>query len=706
MDAIHVFPSPDDSASPSARHKGGRRTLPECYRDMSKWPGFDDSMLKGTDKKRYNQLRDATALYLDFRPMCEVLAAANVKERYFLRMFARCFKRDRNGEILGCRAFVKNSFASAPVRMAPLVPSADGKGGFFGMFRKLLRDHPKIQNNLVTLLNGYGQKGLRPNSLMFRGIHRNFCKFCEAEGLGVNDYPLNTGERARRALRAWIDSDYLPKYATRFITLEHGIDAGGLAGYGEGDGQADRQATGYGAWILDATTIDLNARYEIPNAQGDWEQLELRRFQQLRLIHKGTGANLANRQVYAPQVSAEDVSMLLWDGVAGPPSVRQVIPGLRAEEGAGYPANVIPELKYAIPSIVYLDNALAHLADHVQHIVGHLFGAKVILGRPKTPHERGAIESRFGLQVRRVVHQLPSTTGSGPKDPRRKASSVPVEGRVRAEESEQVLDVYVMNENATVAAGSHNIAPLERLRRQIASGAIKPQYLPMEKRKPHYFSRPIRVTVKVDSAAGRRPYINFLYQRYSSNALCRRFDLKEHSMYVRPDFRNLRTVMLFMEDGREFGPVQALGHWGTFPHDVRIRRLFGKLKRDGELDTRAEDRPLEALFAHLRKQAPRNPTAALQLTYICEYMQRQKFQMGPVLEDASREWTAASEAINAIEILPMLQLSDVPKDVQKIAGPSLLASTPKVSIIDVNGEQIKPPEKQERWALPRRKLRQ
>ncbi|WP_157979324.1 hypothetical protein [Rhodoferax ferrireducens] len=706
MDAIHVLPPHEDGSMSPARHKGGRRTLSECYRDMSKWPGFDDATLKGAQKKRYCQLRDATALYLAYRPMREVLEVANVTERRFLRIFARCLRRDSSGEILGCRAFVKNSFASSPVRITPLKASVDGKGGFFGMFRKLLRDHPKIAEKLVTLLNGYGLKGLRPNRLMFRGVHLSFCKFCEAEGLGIHEYPLNTGERARRALRAWIDSDYLPKFATRFVTLEHGIDAGGLAAYGEGDGQADRLATGYGAWIIDANTIDLYARYEVPNAQGDWEQLELRRFQELRLIHKGTSANLANRQVYSPQVSAEDVAMLLWDGVAGPSPVREVIQGLREEEGAGYPANVIPELRFAIPAVVYLDNALAHLADHVQHIVSHLFGANVILGRPKTPHERAAIESKFSLQARRILHQLPSTAGSGPKDPRRKGSSVPIEGRVRAEELEHVLDVYVMNENAVVAAGAHNVAPLVRLRRQLVSGALKPQYLPMDKRKAHYFNRPIRVTVKVDPSTGRRPYINYLYQRYSSNALCRRFDLKERTMYVRPDFRNLRTVMLFTEDGCEFGPVQALGHWGTFPHDVRIRRLFGRLKRDGELDARAEDRPLEALFTHLRNKAPRNTTAALQLANLCEYLKRNDFQMGPMLEDASREWAAASEAIDAITLLPMAQLSAEANDVQPNAGPSLPASIPSARTFKVDTVEINAPVMPERWVLPRRKLRQ
>jgi hypothetical protein len=271
---------------------------------------------------------------------------------------------------------------------------------------------------------------------------------------------------------------------------------------------------------------------------------------------------------------------------------------------------------------------------------------------------------------------------------------------------EQVLDVYSMNENAFVAAGAHNVEPLERLRRQLASGVLKPQYLPMDKRKAYYFSRPIRVTVKLDPATGRRPYINYMYQRYSSNALCRRFDLKERTMYVRPDFRNLRTVMLFAEDGSEFGPVQALGHWGTFPHDVRIRKMFGKLKREGELGNRADDRPLEALFAHLRNKAPRNPTAALQLTYLCEYLQKHEFQMGPILEDAAREWAAASIAMDAIAILPMVPLTAGANEVQRLEGPPLPIPHANVPTFDVNGEEINVPVMPERWVLRRRKLRQ
>lgn len=717
MDPIPKFAVSEVHQAVRVSHRGGRDTLNECHRDMALWPEYDDSALQPAAQKRFTRLRDAMSLYLAGGALKDVVKIAKVGERQFLRIFARCLQPDASGRILGCRAFAKGSMARPPQRTEALIPSADGKAGFGGMFRKILRDYPALEIGLMNLLNAYGTKGLQPNRMTFRAFHRGFLKLCTAQGIGADAYPFNTKERARRALRRWIETDYMPRYAARFIAMQHGSDAGGLAAYGEGDGQADRPAAGYGGWVIDEYTIDLHAIYEIPNDQGDWEELELRRFQQIRITHLATGANLANRQVYAAQASSYDISMLFWDAVNGPPPVEQVVPDLGVEEGAGYPSCVIPELRFAIPSVIYLDNALAHLADHVQHMATHLFGATVILGNPGTPHERAAAESKFSLQARRVVHQLPSTTGSGPKDPLKKSSAVPPGKRVKAEALEEVLDVYVRNENALPAAGSQNIPPLTRLRRKLESGAIKPSYLPVDKRKAYYFCRPFTVTVKVDAAGGRRPYVNYLYQRYSSGALSKRFDLKGGKMLLRPDPRNLRTVMLFFEDGSEFGPVQALGRWGTFPHDARIRRLFGKFKREGELDTRADDRPLEALFAYLRKAAPRNPTAALQLTYLIRYLTRQDFEMGPGMLYEAQAWEGMSMMADRLGTLPMHpdpgDIVDVePRSITTfppaLAAPPLTVPSPALAPVPDETLPINrplPPTGPVVWSLPRRSMR-
>lgn len=686
------------------RHSGGRGTVPECYRDMSLWPGFDDSMLAAGARERYRRLRDGTILYLQGKPLRDVALVAKVTERRFLRIFSRAFQRDSSGEILGCRAFVKGCYVAPPQRTHLKPPSADGKGGFYGAFRLLLKTYPRITDDLVTYLNGYGLRGLRPNRLMFRHIRRKFEQSCREQGVSARDYPFNTREKGRRALRRWIDTDYMPRFARRFATSEYGKDAGELLGYGEGTGSADREFGGYGAWIIDATTIDLDARYEIPSPMGDWQNLRLRRFQQLRAIHKTTSANLACRQVYTPQVSSYDVAILLWDAINGPPTVPTAIVGAVAEQGAGYPAMMIPELRFAVPSVIYLDNALAHLADDLQHIVGHLFGAKVILGIPKTPHERAGVESKFGLQARRVVHQVPGTTGSGPGDAMRKTHAVPVERMVRAVEMEQVLDIYVRNENALPAAGAHNVAPLERLRRLLAAGVLKPNYLAADKRKAYYFCKPHQVTVRVDTPSGRRPYVNYMYQRYSSGALGKRFDLKGRKMYVRADFRNVRTVMLFDETGKEFGPIQALGQWGTFPHDIRIRRIFGKLKRDGELGPRADDRPLESLFAHLRRKAPRDPNAALQLAYLVEYLTRNEYVMGPQMVQEMADWRAVSQVSDSIAILPITRVHPETK-LASTQGVPVKPRPPQSVAVPSAPLGAARPATAPRWLLSKRPLR-
>ncbi|OYZ75633.1 MAG: hypothetical protein B7X65_23010 [Polaromonas sp. 39-63-25] len=696
---------------------------------MTDWPGYDDSLLSPHVQKRFRNLRDAVTLYMAGAPLAEVAQVAKVAERQFHRIFANCLRPDATGKIPGLRALVKGFKPERSTRTAPLKASPGSKTGFGGMFRKVLLDYPEIEKGLVAILNGYGSKGLTVNRVMFRTLHLGYIKLCRASRVKEDEYPLNTKERSRRALRSWVDTDYIPQYATRYIGRQYGKEAAVQAGYGEGTGDADRRSGGYDDWVMDEVTLDVDATYEIPNGQGDWEALELRRFQQLRLIHRGSGATLASRQIYAPQASAHDVSMLLWDAVNGPPVVNPVIDGVMFEPGAGYPAKAIPELRFAIPRVIYLDNALSHLADHVQHIVTHLFGGTVILGKPATPRERADVESQFARQAKRIVHQLPSTTGSGPKDPLRKSSAVAPKRRIRADVIEQVLDAYVQNENALPSAGSNHIPALDRLRRRIESGTLKPTYLPVDKRKAYYFCRPHRVLIKLDIRSGRRPFINYLYQRYSSPQLCNSFDLKGKAMLIRADFRNLRTVMMFYEDGTEFGPVSVLGHWGTFPHDVRIRRLFGKLKRDGELGPRADDMPLEVLFAHLRQRSIRDTTAALNLTYLIQYLTREEFVLPSHLQQESVEWLEVNAAVDRRSILPSLKPSKDFIDVEARSGaseaillqapghsddhrgsllgaePTFDQSTLRDGLAGRGTPSIAPPPAPTKWVMPRRPMR-
>jgi putative transposase len=663
------------ATSASSLFEGGRNGIPLLYQDLANWPTYDPAVLTGNCLIEYQRREKAMRQYLAWRPLKDVLATAGVSAQRWRELVKRCGRPLPDGSIVGLQGLAPGQYQAPRQRRAEIVPSRDPRAGYSGAFQMFMAANPQIERLLVAYLIALGPKAFRPNRVAFRGIHRAFLRICREQGIREDQYPFNTEERCRRALRLWIDRVYLPKHSMRAIQLENGPDAAVQAGFGQGSGTAEGYSEPYSDWVLDEVTVDVNARYELPSPGGDWDELDLARFAQLRMRVRNGGATLSLRHVFAKQANADDVALLFWDAINGPPPVPEAVPGLKPTDGAGYPSVVIPELRFAIPRRVYLDNALSHLSAHVQYICAKLLGAEMILGAPGTPRDRADIESENGVQARNLLHQLPATSGTGPKDPVRKRAAMPLEGRLRAVEVEHALDVHARNRNALPTAGAFHISALERLRRQIGSGVLKPVHLAPEKRHAFFFSAPRRVQVKEDRERGARPFINFLYVRYGGAVLVNAFDLVDTYLLLRADLRNLRTVMLFRLDGTLLGPVQALGKWGTFPHDARMRRLFGVLKRRGELGERADDEPLEALFAHLRNKAPRDRNAALQLAYLVEYLTRSQVSLTSTLAQGVNEWEQLQHAASNVRVLPIKPRSAPPASQVKrpdIASPVVL----------------------------------
>ncbi|ONU72255.1 hypothetical protein A8E62_00695 [Burkholderia cenocepacia] len=569
-------------------------------------------------------------------------------------------------------------------RCKSITYQTDPRAGFQGAFRQLLDHSPTIEKRLIVELTRRVRNHSHPNRLNFRGAHKLFVDICKEEGIPPNEYPFTTKAKGARALREWIKTVIVGQHGKRWLEFEEGSDAAQAYQFQSGDGAAKMVPAPYAAWQIDENTIDVEAVYELPNERGDWEEIALRRSFVIRVIDVGSGAKLANRLVLAPQASAEDVAILLWDAISGVEVDREARDAGSLNVGAAYPAAAIPELKFAVSRTIYLDNALAHLANHVQHLIAGLWGGEVMLGRPGTPQERANIEADFSAQATRLLHQLPGTTGTGPGDPHRRVSK----NRLPVQQLAIAIDCYCANANALPAAAAGYIAPLERLRRSIVSGTLNPLYLPADKRRPHYFGKPYPVSVKMDLRTGRRPFVNFLYARYSSELLMRSVVLKDKRMWVRADFRDLRTVVLFDDAGNEFGVLQALGRWGQVPHDVRIRKLFGRLKREGELGPHPEDAPLECLLEYLKDRASRDRNAALQLAYVLEYLKkkvetdfmpidRSHFMIEsaanvPVIEDSKKS------SHSALQSLPSLSATEIQQD--DVGLPFISQRTPRYAL--------------------------
>jgi hypothetical protein len=155
-------------------------------------------------------------------------------------------------------------------------------------------------------------------------------------------------------------------------------------------------------------------------------------------------------------------------------------------------------------------------------------------------------------------------------------------------------------------------------------------------------------------------------------------------------------AILFRETGEELDVARALGIWGRIPHDARIRSLYLKLKRQGELKERPQDNPLAALFGYLRDKAGNDKRSALSLAYISEYLRHFPGEVGDVvralmmgsveLSDVAGEPIAVAERRGTTEVSVENKAVDFGNQGQDIASDeadddeTLIDVTPRKSI--------------------------
>jgi putative transposase len=580
-------------------------------------PRVDKSLLDPKRRRRFEALVRSRDCLMAGGSMREAAKVASMSERRLETVFSRYTKPADDGQVAGERAFNKGWRAHSGIRSAPLNPAGRSPGNQTGLFRKLLAENKPLRKAVVDTLRRRGKASLQPNRLVGRELRIALVDLLKRHGLTQDEYPLNTADQGLRALRRWIVSDFLPTYANDWIDAVGGPDAS--AGISTPRVKPIDSAIhdAYAEWVLDGVKVELRTAIEYLNAQGDMERIEVSRFVILRLIERGYGTTLAYVLVFAEEPNAFDVGNLLWRAVNGVPPPALVLPTLKLEAGAGFPANDIDELRWKAPRRVYLDNALAHLSTVVGMIVEQMFGAELCLGNPGAPLERAEIESRFSMQARRLIKQAPGTTGAHPKDSLRKRNeNVPVDGLLLASELEHAYWAMLANENASVTHATNGVPGLERLRRAVIMGKVRAAPISLSYQTRHMFFPALKVRVHADLKHGRKPFVyGGRRVRYSSPALQMRYDLVGEFLYLKRDPDDLRVVILFDERGNEVCRAHGEGRWGMVPHDERMRAMAFRALSKQDKERMPHDGPLAALFAQLQAEAETSSSAALKLAH-------------------------------------------------------------------------------------------
>lgn len=109
--------------------------------------------------------------------------------------------------------------------------------------------------------------------------------------------------------------------------------------------------------------------------------------------------------------------------------------------------------------------------------------------------------------------------------------------------------------------------------------------------------------VKGNLEQGRRPYIHYKHERYSSPELSMDFSMVNEKVTVLINTEDLRSVVIYRQDGSKYGVLTCSGYWGTVQHSLKLRDAINKFKRERYFHYTENEDPMDAFQAFLEENA-------------------------------------------------------------------------------------------------------
>lgn len=550
---------------------------------IESWPELPDNIVSEESRELFNRRCKAVEMYLDNEFLVDIELATNVHRTSIASLLQKCLQLDPDGKILGFNGLIPFARTKDYVRTADIKHKfKEDQGGLSGLLQLTLNKYPDLDKKLKNLIlkkNSFGmnthEKKISPKQL-----HQVFIKYIREKGVKDNEWPFNTKHLGITSIRKYVNN-VLNQHFSRSVRVREEQDSIAHLAVGTGHSSFLNHEEPFDAVQFDAYNIDAFFSVDFVTPEAFEIDVQLDRLWLITLIESISRAILAYAVIYRSQISATDLLDVLRNAIDPPQRLEISIPGLSYPENAGLPHEVIHECKGIAWNTIYLDGALAHLAKIIQTDVRDSLGMSINWG-PVAHFERRSIQERFFEKVATDLFQrLPSTTGSNPLKGRAKnAEDVAVKYKIRADEIEQLLAIYVAQYNATPNEGTSFLSPLDILKSFFhdQKGHFLPRRLPTHTGQS---SNPIpivrEVVVRGGIKSGRRPYIVFERERYTNGALSQAAGLVGKRLKIHIDPRDLRQVRAFLPNGSELGFLKVMGRWQYTKHSWKTRKIINSL---------------------------------------------------------------------------------------------------------------------------------
>ena len=608
--------APRGSVQIPSRQSGGfvmRNLVPPEFQDLSRWPTADPNALDEAGRKELLRRTDAVRRYVRRVPIGEIELATGLHRTQLYRLLKRCLATHQDGRIQGFRALIPYARAKRYRRTKRVAPTTRTRAaGSSGAMTELLERFDGLTAFLRRKLSSRAVYfGARGELCGLHDVHMEFLDACRQHGLTAADYPLNQERKGIRSLATAVRE----LAAQSFTTASRAAGATQIA-------RPWTEHAGFGRPIpskpydiveFDGHKVDIRLTIRFQDEAGVIEHVALGRVWLLVIIDVYSRAVLGWNLVLAAEYNRHDVMRTVQQALSPQRSRSHYsIPGLAPSSSAGFVAERAPYLAGACWERLRVDNAKANLAAESLSLLETVVGCLIEAGPVRQPTERPFVERFFGTIEAHLGHRLPATTGSHPRDVRRRLTnpndrdSLPVS----FDELLELMEVTIANYNGTPHDGIGARAPNEFLISTMQLHRDTVRVLSEPFRRQLCLLQPWQMcTVRGSLIRGVRPYINLQGVRYSSAALQKAPDLMGKELRVYFDPQDLTLVQAYLSDGAEFGPLNAARPWHRTKHSLRLRQEIQRLRRQRKLHFSDSDDPLQAFLAFKRKEAARGKKA-------------------------------------------------------------------------------------------------
>ena len=589
------------------------RDIPVELRDVTTWPAVDACALPPKDQSIFLKRKNAIMQRLADTSLDAVRLSTCCSRREVNRLLNRCLKIDPlDGRIFGFRALVPYSRVKTYFRLKD-VTSRRGTAGYAGMLTRTFRRYPEIETGLRAFILKKRKNSIGPEipRAPIRIIFKTFLQLCRDAGIKETEYPFTTDGMAKSSLGGYVRSLYRSDMFA-MVHARNGKAAARALKFGTGIQLLSPIVHPLQRVIFDGHRLHGSFIIKIPGKTGGFINVLIERPWILVIIDVITRAIIAWHICLGSEFSSADVLACIRKAVTPQQRPILTIPKMEFAKGSGMPSWDIPEMKWALWSELSYDRALANISDWVRaKVVGTLDGA-VNAGPVHTPELRAIIERFFETLESYSCHLFPNTSGTNFTDTRRDdPEGNALRYQIELKYIEEVLSVVIANYNGTPHETLGWRSPLEQLRHYLLQGHGIIRTLPLERRDGvELLTLRVVVNIRGNISKGRRPYINYLRERYTNPVLASQPQLIDEKLEIAIREDDLSTVRAFLLNGNEIGVLKALGSWRHNKHSMLVRKQTNKLYKNRIKYESETDDPAQILLNHLRDQAPTSKRAA------------------------------------------------------------------------------------------------